>query len=51
MLDGVDGCIDELLEPLPLLLLPRGKNTSPFVFGCEQDGDGGGLEIIPGEPV
>lgn len=34
-----------------LLLLPRGKKTSPFAFGCEQDGLGGGLEIIPGVTV
>lgn len=51
MLDGVDGCTDELLEPLPLLLLPRGKNTSPLPFGCEHDGLGGGLLRIPGVPV
>lgn len=51
MLDGVDGCTDELLEPLPLLLLPRGKNTSPLPLGCEHDGLGGGLVRIPGVPV
>lgn len=34
-----------------LALLFRGKNTSPFAFGCEQDGLGGGLGNIPGDPV
>lgn len=52
ILEGVDGCTDELLEALPLLLLlPRGKNTSPFAFGCEHDGLGGGLFRIPGDPI
>ena len=52
MLDGVDGCTDEPLEPLPLLLLlPRGKNTSPLPFGCEHEGLGGGDVRIPGDPV
>lgn len=50
IIDGVSGCI-ELFELLPLLLVLRGKKTSPFVFGCEQDGLGGGLGKLPGEPV
>lgn len=45
--DGVCGCT-EFLELLPLLLFElRGKKTSPFVFGCEQDGLGGGLGRVP----
>lgn len=46
---GVCGCI-ELPELLALLRELRGKKTSPFVFGCEQDGLGGGLGRV-GEPV
>lgn len=47
--DGVCGCM-VLLELPALLLELRGKKTSPFVFGCEQDGLGGGLGRF-GEPV
>lgn len=53
MVDGVCGCICELLAlllVLLLLLLLRGKNTSPFAFGCEHDGLGGGLVSMFGDP-
>lgn len=44
--------VDGVFGTLFVCWWDRGKNTSPtFPVGCVQDGLGGGLGIMPGEPV